>query len=144
MALRLAVAEQGEGPPVVILHGLFGSARNWATIAKRLAERHRVLAVDLRNHGESPHAPSMSYEEMADDVLELIRERAVGAPAIVGHSMGGKVAMVAALGRPEAVARLAVVDVAPVAYRGTLRAYADAMLGLDIAGPVRRGAVDAA
>jgi pimeloyl-ACP methyl ester carboxylesterase len=143
MALRLAVAEQGEGPPIVILHGLFGSARNWATIAKRLAERHRVLAVDLRNHGESPHAPSMSYEEMANDVLELIRERAVGAPAIVGHSMGGKVAMVAALGRPEAVARLAVVDVAPVAYRGTLRAYADAMLGLDIGGPVRRAAVDA-
>jgi pimeloyl-ACP methyl ester carboxylesterase len=144
VALSLAVAEQGEGPPVLILHGLFGSARNWATIAKRLAERYRVLAVDLRNHGDSPHAPSMSYDEMAEDVLSLIRERGLGPPAIVGHSMGGKVAMVAALLRPDSVSRLAVVDVAPVAYRGTLRAYADAMLGLDIAGPARRAAIDAA
>jgi pimeloyl-ACP methyl ester carboxylesterase len=144
VALSLAVAEQGEGPPVLILHGLFGSARNWATIAKRLAERHRVLAVDLRNHGDSPHAASMRYDEMAEDVLSLIRERGLGAPAIVGHSMGGKVAMVAALLQPESVSWLAVVDVAPVAYRGTLRAYADAMLGLDIAGPARRAAIDAA
>ena len=121
MALELAAIEQGEGTPVVILHGVFGSARNWATIAKRLAERHRVLAVDLRNHGDSPHAPSMSYDEMAEDVLSLIRERGLGSPAVVGHSMGGKVAMVAALREPETVSRLAVVDVAPVAYRGSER-----------------------
>jgi esterase len=144
VALSLAVAEQGEGLPVLILHGLFGSARNWTTIAKRLAARYRVLAVDLRNHGDSPHAPSMTYDEMADDVLSLIRERGLGAAAIVGHSMGGKVAMVAAMREPDSVSRLAVVDVAPVAYRGTLRAYADAMLGLDIAGPARRAAIDAA
>jgi esterase len=141
--LALAAAEQGSGTPVLILHGVFGSARNWATIAKRLAGRHRVIAVDLRNHGDSPHAATMSYAEMADDVLVLIRDRGLEAPAVVGHSMGGKVAMVAALRQPDAVGRLAVIDVAPVAYKGTLRAYADALLGLDIAGPRRRAEIDA-
>jgi len=143
VALELAATEQGDGTPVVILHGVFGSARNWATVAKRLAERHRVVSVDLRNHGDSPHAHSMRYDEMADDVLALVERRGLAAPAIVGHSMGGKVAIVAALRRPEAVGRLAIVDVAPMAYRGTLRAYADALLALDIAGPRRRGDIDA-
>jgi esterase len=144
VALALATQEQGDGPPVVILHGVFGSARNWASIAGRLAERYRVIAVDLRNHGASPHAASMTYDEMAEDVLALIRERGLGGAALVGHSMGGKVAMVAALKEPEAVGRLAVVDVAPVGYRSTLRAYADALLGLDIAGPKRRAELDRA
>jgi esterase len=142
MPLPLAVIEQGDGPPVVILHGVFGSARNWSTIAKHLAAKHRVLAIDLRNHGDSPHAPSMTYAEMAADVLALIEARRLDAPALIGHSMGGKVAMLAALLHPELIARLVVVDVAPVTYRATLRAYAEAMAAVKLEGRARRAEVD--
>lgn len=106
----------GGGPPLVILHGLFGAARNWGAIGKRLAARHRVLAMDLRNHGASPRAAEMDYASMAGDVAETM-EGAGAAPAmLLGHSMGGKTAMAVALGRPELVARLLVADIAPVPY----------------------------
>lgn len=141
--VALAAIEQGARPPVVILHGVFGSARNWGTVVRKLAERRRVFALDLRNHGDSPWADTMSYPEQAEDVLAFIRSRQLGAVALLGHSMGGKAAMLAALEMPDQVERLVVVDVAPAAYPPTLRAYAEAMLAIDLGRAKRRADVDA-
>ena len=142
MPLDLAAAEFGAGPPVVILHGLFGSGLNWRTIGQRLAERHRVFALDLRNHGSSPWADSMRYAEMADDVRAFIARRGLGAAALIGHSMGGKVAMTLALAAPETVERLVVVDIAPVVNPPTLLGYVRAMRAVDPSGFRRRGEAD--
>ena len=104
-----------EHPPLVIVHGLYGSARNWNVIAKRLSADREVIAVDQRNHGDSPWAPSHSYADMAADLAEVIAAHG-GRADVLGHSMGGKAAMVLALTRPEMVRRLVVADMAPVAY----------------------------
>jgi pimeloyl-ACP methyl ester carboxylesterase len=143
-ALALHAVETGDGPPVVILHGLFGSAQNWGSVAKRLAASRRVIAADLRNHGASPHHPRMDYPAMAEDVARLIEERAGGRAAVIGHSMGGKAAMWLALTRPALVERLAVVDVAPVAYRPTLQAHAAALRALPLRAGMRRAEAEAA
>jgi pimeloyl-ACP methyl ester carboxylesterase len=137
MALRLAATEYGAGPPVVILHGLFGWGRNWATIAQRLAARHRVVTLDLRNHGNSPWADTMRYAEMAADVRQTLGGEPV---AVIGHSMGGKAAMVAAL-TGDWVERLVVVDIAPAAYPAPAAEMA-AMQGLDLAAITRRAEAD--
>jgi pimeloyl-ACP methyl ester carboxylesterase len=106
------------GPRVIFLHGLFGQGRNWTTIAKALSGQARVSLVDLPNHGRSPWTDHFSYPEMANQVGDLIRAEAGGEPyAVVGHSMGGKVAMALALLHPDLVQRLCVVDVSPVARR---------------------------
>lgn len=143
MPVLLAAAEYGTGDPVVILHGLFGSARNWSSIAQRLAAAHHVFALDARNHGASPWDDRMSYADMASDVLAFQQERKLGPMAVVGHSMGGKTAMLVALQRPDAVRRLVVVDVAPVSYPSALRAYIQAMRAADLDGVTRRADVDA-
>jgi len=106
-----------KGPPLIIMHGLFGSARNWHGIAKQLSDRFRVYTLDLRNHGASPHADSMDYQSMAADVLEFMLQQDLPNAIILGHSMGGKVAMQLALSDPEKVSRLIVVDIAPVIYK---------------------------
>ncbi len=145
MSLELAHTDYGEtGSPVVILHGLLGSARNWASIAKRMADDHRVFALDLRNHGNSPWSNVMSYEAMADDLREFIARQDVGPVAVVGHSMGGKVAMRLALAHPELVARLAPVDIAPVRYDHSFEEYIAAMRGVDLARAERRAEVERA
>jgi pimeloyl-ACP methyl ester carboxylesterase len=130
------------GPPVVILHGLLGAARNWASIAKEIGASHRVFALDLRNHGRSPWAATMSFDEMAGDVAGLIERDALGAVMLIGHSLGGKVAMRLALTRPELIARLFVVDVAPVAYAHTFGPFVEAMSQVDLAAVHRRGDAD--
>jgi len=142
-AIQLAATEYGEGPPVAILHGLFGSGRNWRSIAQRLASRHRVLAFDLRNHGASPWADKMSYREMVDDLHASLRERGITQTSLLGHSMGGKVAMLAALLHPGEVGCLIVVDIAPVPNPPTLLGYVRAMRGIDLHGATRRSEVDA-
>nr|MDQ2804639.1 alpha/beta fold hydrolase [Pseudomonadota bacterium] len=106
----------GEGAPVCVLHGLFGAGMNLRTAARRLAAARRVLLLDLRNHGSSPHIPTMSYAEMAADVRETLAAQDALPAALLGHSMGGKVAMHLALNEPEAVPCLLVADIAPVAY----------------------------
>jgi pimeloyl-ACP methyl ester carboxylesterase len=106
----------GKGEPIMILHGLFGSGRNWSAIAKILSKEFEVFVVDLRNHGKSPHAPTMSYSDMANDVSSLITKLSIGGLTLIGHSMGGKVAMKAALSEPDLIGKLIVVDIAPVAY----------------------------
>ena len=142
--MRLNVVEAGSGPPVVLLHGLFGAAQNWGAIQRRLAARHRVLALDLRNHGASPRAPVMNYPVMAADVAETLAAARALPAAVVGHSMGGKVGMAMALARPEAVTRLAVADIAPVAYPPALRGYLDAMRILPLHPGLTRREADAA
>lgn len=99
-------------PPIVLLHGLFGRARNLGFVQRRLATTHRTFAMDLRNHGDSPHGP-MSYDAMADDVRETLAHYTSDPAIVLGHSMGGKTAMMLALRHPEQVVRLIVADIAP-------------------------------
>ncbi|MEL7162770.1 MAG: alpha/beta fold hydrolase [Bacteroidota bacterium] len=106
----------GEGPALVILHGLFGMLDNWQTLARKWADRHRVVLLDLRNHGRSPHEPEMDYSLMARDVAETLEALEVDVCDLLGHSMGGKVAMQLALDYPELVRKLIVVDIAPRRY----------------------------
>ena len=141
-ALSLATVEYGEGPPLGILHGLFGSGRNWASTAQRLAARHRVIALDLRNHGASPWADSMDYAEMAEDVRYTLHALGHRRFALLGHSMGGKTAMTAALLHGSEVERLVVADIAPVLYPPRHLGYARAMRALDLGGVHRRSDAD--
>ena len=133
MAVELAFQEMGAGPPVVILHGLFGSKRNWTSIARQLAVTCRVVSVDLRNHGESPWDSRHDYPSLAADVA-LVLEQQVGRPAaVIGHSMGGKAAMVLALTRPDLVERLVVVDIPPAESIGTQDVFIRAMRQVPLA-----------
>jgi esterase len=142
VAVDLAATEYGSGPPLLILHGIFGSARNWSSLAQRLGATNRVFALDARNHGASPWAPTMSYDDMVGDVVAFCAARRLGRIALLGHSMGGKTAMLCALHHAEMVERLIVVDVAPVSYPPVLAAYAQAMLTVDLASIRRRVDVD--
>lgn len=108
--MELNYQKLGEGPPIFILHGLFGSLDNWRTIAGRLAKDYTVYTVDLRNHGRSPHDPVHSYPAMAADVLELFDREQINTAILMGHSMGGKTAMFFALNYMERLSHLIVVD----------------------------------
>ncbi|MBP2229357.1 pimeloyl-ACP methyl ester carboxylesterase [Azospirillum agricola] len=144
--LALTYLEAGEangGTPLLVLHGLFGSARNWQTLARRFAESHRVYALDLRNHGGAPWADAMTYEAMADDVLRFLDDRGFARAAVVGHSMGGKAAMTLALRHPGRVERLVVADIAPVAYSHTHAPFVAAMKAAKLEGHSRRQEIEA-
>lgn len=119
--------------PLVLLHGLFGSAAQWHHIAAPLSARTRVLAVDLRNHGLSPHTDAMDYESMAEDLRELLDAQGIAQARIVGHSMGGKAAMAFALRHPGRTEALAVLDIAPARYHDHFSALVCAALRLDLA-----------
>jgi len=146
--VELFTHQLGAGKPLMILHGLFGSGRNWAGIARQLGARHRVHVLDARNHGASPWVPTMSYLDMAHDLAAYIDALGRGPADIIGHSMGGKTAMTLALTRPELVRQLIVVDIAPVTYRGSAQdpysAYIAAMQGLNLSLIRRRSEADAA
>jgi pimeloyl-ACP methyl ester carboxylesterase len=117
LASHLAHSRFGEqGPPLLILHGLLGSSRNWHGMAQALAERFQVAAIDLRNHGASPHADSMDYPAMAGDLLELLDDWRWPQARVIGHSMGGKLAMYLATAQAERVESLLIADIAPAAY----------------------------
>lgn len=107
-----------QGPVILILHGLLGSLDNWQTIALQLAAHFQVYSLDMRNHGRSPHATEMSYEVMTQDIVEFCQQQQIGKATLIGHSMGGKVAMWTALQHPEIIDKLIVVDIAPVRYDG--------------------------
>ena len=143
--MSLAVTRVGEGPvSYVFLHGLLGQGKNWTTIAKLLLPASSLL-VDLPDHGRSPWTENASYESMAHAVADLLRELSEAAPVtLVGHSMGGKVAMLVALGHPELVSRLVVVDISPTETDTTefLR-YLDAMLAIDLSQVATRADADA-
>jgi esterase len=133
----------GDRPPVVLLHGLFGAARNFGAVQRAVAALRRVVALDLRNHGESPHAPGMDYDTMAADVLETLTARAALPCVLIGHSMGGKVAMRTALNAASAVDRLLVSDISPVVYAPASADYAAAMAALPLTEGLTRAAADA-
>ena len=139
----LHATEMGEGSPLVLLHGLFGAGRNFGAVMRALAPRARVIALDLRNHGASPHAPGMDYAALAQDVLETLDSRAALPAAVLGHSMGGKVAMRLALDAPQQVRRLLVSDIAPVRYAGAFAAYAAAMARIPLHPHLTRAEADA-
>jgi esterase len=124
-------------PTLLIAHGLFGSARNWGVIARRLSDEREVIAVDLRNHGASIWSDTHSYGELADDLAE-VAQQAGGLVDVLGHSMGGKAAMVLALRHAGLVRRLAVADIAPVAYDHTQMEFIEAMRGVDLSLVERR------
>jgi esterase len=142
MSVSLSYEEYGNGPPLLILHGLLGQARNWATQAKLFGAAYRTLAVDLRNHGASPWTSGMTYEEMAEDVA-VLAER-IGPPVrIIGHSMGGKVTMVTALKYPELVEKAVVVDISAIRHEDSpFFGYLEAMIDVDLSTVTRRGQVD--
>lgn len=122
----------GEGEPVIILHGMFGTLDNWQTIAKKLATHFMVFIVDLRNHGRSPHSDEFNYSIMANDVREFMESNWIYKAHIVGHSMGGKVAMQLATENPDMVNKLIVVDIAPKAYKGNHQPIFDALFALNL------------
>ena len=136
--LSLAFRETGQGAAVIILHGLFGSSRNWQAIARRLADRYRVVSVDLRNHGDSAHAADMGYLAMAADVRALADMLELPQPILIGHSMGGKVAMTAALVQPARWRKLAVVDIAPASYPERYAELVEAMEAVAESAPSSR------
>jgi pimeloyl-ACP methyl ester carboxylesterase len=135
---------QGEGPPLLLLHGLFGAAKNLGVIARGLATQARVISLDLRNHGESAHEAGMGYATMAADVAETAASLGITAALLVGHSMGGKTAMALALTRPDLVEKLVVMDIAPVAYNHGNGAYVAAMQAVPLSPGLTRHAADAA
>lgn len=135
------LGEDESAVPIVIAHGLFGSARNWGAIAKRLSDTRKIVAVDMRNHGLSPWFDTHTYPDMAGDLAEVIASLG-GVADVVGHSMGGKAAMMLALLHPGAVNRLIVGDISPVSYGHSQQRFIDAMRGLPLDMVSTRGDAD--
>jgi len=132
------------GPDFVVLHGLFGSGKNWRSFAGSLEDDFQVWTLDARNHGDSPHADSMSYQQMAEDVARFFAENELENVILLGHSMGGKTAMQLALQFPDRIAALIVVDIAPVCYDHLHKQLKliEAMQELDLAGEMSRSEIE--
>ncbi|MCE2496788.1 MAG: alpha/beta fold hydrolase [Flavobacteriales bacterium] len=130
--MKLASIIQGEGEPLVILHGLFGMPDNWKTLAGDFAEQFEVHLIDQRNHGRSPHSDEHNYTVMAEDLLEYFEEHGIDKGHVMGHSMGGKTAMRFAMDHPERVDKLVVVDIGPQFYPIHHREILDALLSVDL------------
>jgi esterase len=132
--MKLFYREFGEGQAVIILHGLFGQSDNWVTVGRRIADQFHVYIPDLRNHGQSPHTTIHSFPAMADDLAEFIEDHGVENPILIGHSMGGKVAMTYALENPGMVKKLVIVDISPRKYpeRRTHTQVITQMLSIDL------------
>lgn len=136
--------EAGDGPPLVLLHGLFGAARNLGLLSRAFSGSYRVIALDLRNHGDSPRGAEMNYAVMAADVAKTLAHLGLERVRLCGHSMGGKVAMMLALSRPKMVERLAVMDIAPVSYQHDYSGYVDALQAIPLSSALTRGEADQA
>jgi len=141
--MDLNYKEFGQGDPVVILHGLFGTLDNWQTMAKQLAKDYTVIIVDQRNHGRSPHADNMNYSLMAEDLKELLENNWIYKARIIGHSMGGKTAMQFALDYPDMVEQLAVIDIGPKVYKGNHEGIFEALNRVNLAAIEGRKEADA-
>ena len=133
MSSALAFSVTGSGPPVVILHGLFGSATNWRRIAEGLSDQRRIFSVDLPNHGESPWIDDMSYPAQAALLADFLSGEVPESPILIGHSMGGKIAMTLALQHKILLGAIVVVDIAPTAYPHSHEPLVEAMKSLDLA-----------
>ena len=114
--MKLFYRKSGEGPPLIVLHGLFGSSDNWYTLAKSFSAHFTVFLIDQRNHGQSPHTDEFNYSVLTEDLQEFIEEHKLQKPAIIGHSMGGKTAMNYAVRYPDNLGKLVVVDIVPKTY----------------------------
>lgn len=132
----------GEGYPIVIMHGLLGMLDNWQTFAKRMANNYMVYTIDLRNHGKSFHDPYMDYPDMAEDLKKFMEDHHMFNAHIMGHSMGGKVAMQFALENPEMVDKLIVADIAPHAYSGGHEGILQALQSVDVESATDRKEVE--
>ena len=141
-ALELYTKIVGNGPPLVILHGLFGSWENWGSQIRQLADHFTVYAMDARNHGKSPHSDMMNYNLMADDVTFTMNQMGIRSAAMVGHSMGGKTAMQLALKDPERISKLMVVDIAPKTYKPGHNEIFEALCRLDLSQIQHRSEAD--
>jgi len=140
--MKLFYRQSGQGTPLIILHGLFGSSDNWYTLAKVFAESFTVYLVDQRNHGQSPHSAEFDYKLLTEDLEEFIREHAIQNPVILGHSMGGKAAMNFAVKYPEQLGKLIVVDIVPKAYPIHHDAILDGLKAIPLAGLASRNEAD--
>lgn len=129
--MQLYYQAYGSGPPLIILHGLFGMLDNWHTVSKMLGAHFEVFAIDQRNHGRSPYSSEFNYAVMAEDVREFIHQRGISSANLLGHSMGGKTAMWVALKFPELISKIVVVDIAPRAYSSLHDAILDALTSVD-------------
>jgi len=129
--MKLFYRELGEGTPLVIFHGLLGSSDNWLSFARSQEQINRVILPDLRNHGNSPHAEKHDYASMVEDVYELFQDLNLGSAIVMGHSMGGKVAMRFALTYPELVKKLLVVDIAPRKYKPRYLSILEVLINLE-------------
>lgn len=141
MMLKMTISGEDTGTPILLAHGLFGQGRNLGVLARRLSQSRKVAVVDMRNHGDSFHDADHSYDALAEDLADVIASLG-GHADLVGHSMGGKAAMALALTRPALVRKLAVLDMAPVAYFHTQSSYVDAMQGMDLSHIDRRSVAD--
>lgn len=130
--LSLNHSSYGEGEPVLIIHGLFGSSRNWKSLARQFAENFKVILIDLRNHGDSPFDDAMSYDDMVSDVVSLLDQLKILSTIIIGHSMGGKVAMKLCHLYPERVKKLIIADIAPISYTHNYDDILGPVLNLDL------------
>lgn len=142
--MQLHYQTLGQGQPLVLLHGLFGSGDNWGTVAKHFSQHYQVISVDLRNHGKSPHSASQSYANMADDLLDLCDSFCLDRVHLLGHSLGGKVAMQFASSFPDRLEKLVVVDMAIRAYADAHTHLIDAMMAVDLSKMQNRSEVDKA
>ena len=132
-----------DAPPLIIAHGLYGSGKNWGAIARKLSEARRVVAVDMRNHGDSAWTETHHYTDLGADLVEVAAH--IGGPIdLLGHSMGGKSSMIAALTRPDLIRKLIVADIAPVNYSHNQMMYIGAMRSIDLTGIDRRSQAEAA
>lgn len=130
--MKLFFRKFGEGPPLLIMHGLFGTSDNWNTLAKKYGEHFTTYTLDLRNHGQSPHSETWNYDVMADDVIELLKTENISSAHIMGHSMGGKVAMLVAGKYSTFINKLIVSDIAPKYYAPHHDENLEAINGLDL------------
>jgi len=140
--MKLHYRTLGEGPPLIILHGIFGTSDNWQTFGKQLASDYRVFLIDQRNHGLSPHSDTFDYPSMAEDLQQFIEHHQLETPIILGHSMGGKVAMFHAVKYPDKLGKLIVVDIAPRSYPVHHQHILDAMGSVDLSSVASRGEVE--
>ncbi len=132
--MKLNFKKIGKGPVIVVLHGLFGMSDNWHSIAKKMSEDYCFYLVDLRNHGRSPHSDIFDYDVMTEDIRQFLEGNNLSDVSLLGHSMGGKVAMCFASKYPQILQKLIVVDIAPKAYESShFKIFIEAMLSVDLA-----------
>lgn len=143
-AVQLHTAITGDGPAVVLVHGLLGNGRNLQTLAQSLASHYRVLTPDLRNHGRSQHSDVMDYPYLAADLIALLDQHTIEQATLIGHSLGGKAVMATTLLHPERVSKLAVLDIAPVPYADFFQGLIDQLKKLPVADFSQRSEADTA